>query len=53
MDKRNKNFTIRLTHKEYEYLKEQAAKLSMSIGAYIRLKAVILPLEQQKEGCLQ
>ena len=48
MDKREKNFTVRLTNKEYEYLKEQAAKLSLTIGAYIRYKAIVEALEKRE-----
>lgn len=47
MDKREKNFTVRLTLKEYEYLKQEAAKLSLTVAAYIRLKAVVMPLESE------
>ena len=48
MDKREKNFTVRLTLKEYEYLRQEAAKLSLTVAAYIRLKAIIKPLEESE-----
>lgn len=48
MEKREKNFTVRLTLKEYEYLRQEAAKLSLTVAAYIRLKAIIKPLEERE-----
>ena len=42
------NFTIRLSKSEYDYLKTQAEKLFMSVGAYIRHKAIVLPLEESE-----
>lgn len=41
MKTRDKNFTVRLTQEEYNYLKTEAAKLYMTIGGYIRLKAIV------------
>lgn len=42
------NFTIRLSKSEYKYLKTQAEKLFMSIGAYIRYKTIVLPIEESE-----
>ena len=49
MKTRDKNFTVRLTQEEYNYLKTEAAKLFMTIGGYIRLKAIVQPLEDERE----
>ena len=35
-DKRDKVFSIRLTHTEMEYLKEQAKTMGQTVGGYIR-----------------
>lgn len=40
MELRDKNFTIRLTQTEYEYIKQQAAKRYLSVGAYIRFMVI-------------
>jgi predicted DNA binding CopG/RHH family protein len=40
MEIRDKNFTVRLTQTEYDYIKQQAEKHYMSIGAYIRFIVV-------------
>ena len=40
MEKREINFTIRLSQSEYDYIKERAEDYLLSMGAYIRFKAV-------------
>ena len=37
---KDKVFSIRLSQKEYKYLAEEARKRDITIGAYIRLKAI-------------
>ena len=48
MEKREINFTVRLTKTELEFLKQQAAKLCMTVGAYIRYKAIVATLEERE-----
>lgn len=40
MDKREINFTIRLTQEEYEYIKERAEYYGLTMAAYIRFKTI-------------
>lgn len=48
MEKRDVSFTIRLTKTEMEFLKQEAAKLCMTVGAYIRYKAIVETLAERE-----
>ena len=48
MEKRSINFTVRLTKKEYDFIKQQADELDITMGAYVRMKAITRNLEERK-----
>lgn len=46
---RDKNFTLRLTHTEYEKLSQEAEALNLSVGAYIRMQ-VFSKIQEVKDN---
>lgn len=45
---KDKNFTVRLSAAEYEHLQKEAKRLHLSVGAYIRYKAIVEPIEKKE-----
>ncbi len=50
MDKRTINFTIRLSQKEYEIIKERAQYYGLPISTYIRFKTIQDEFRRKEEN---
>ena len=49
MDKREINFTIRLTQEEYDYIKQRAEYYGLTMAGYIRFKTICDEYRNRKE----